>query len=163
MNKDMQFFTIGLYNTDEACFYKKLLDSRIDTFCDIRRRRGVRGSKYAYANSLKLQAGLAIAGIRYAHILDLAPTREIRSLQTVVDKKASILKSKRQILGCDFINTYQSEVLGAFSLDLFTQKLAQIRANRVVLFCVEENPLACHRSLVADFLEQHQFSPTIHL
>lgn len=159
----MQFFTIGLYNTEEACFYKKLLDNGIDTFCDIRRRRGVRGSKYAYANSLRLQAGLASAGIRYAHILDLAPTREIRSLQVAVDKKANTLKSERQSLGCDFINAYLSEVLGAFNLDLFTETLAQMHADRVALFCVEENPLACHRSIVANFLEQRHFARIIHL
>lgn len=44
----MEFFTIGVYNSNENTFFKKLVDNRIDTFCDIRQRRGVRGAEYAF-------------------------------------------------------------------------------------------------------------------
>ena len=44
-------FTIGVYGSTENSFFEKLAQSRIDLFCDIRQRRGVRGSQYKYVNS----------------------------------------------------------------------------------------------------------------
>ena len=40
----MKIYTIGVYNSTEQEFFNKLVDNNIDTFCDIRQRRGVRGS-----------------------------------------------------------------------------------------------------------------------
>ena len=68
----MEFFSIGVYNSTEQEFFDKLTDNRIDTFCDIRQRRGVRGAKYAFVNSNRLQAKLNELDIRYGHIIDLA-------------------------------------------------------------------------------------------
>ncbi len=51
----MEFFTIGVYNSSEKEFFDKLLENNIDTFCDIRQRRGVRGAKYSFVNSNRLQ------------------------------------------------------------------------------------------------------------
>ena len=48
-------FTIGVYGSTENSFFEKLAQSRIDLFCDIRQRRGVRGSQYKYVNSNYLQ------------------------------------------------------------------------------------------------------------
>lgn len=36
--------TIGVYGFDEQSFFQALQDAQIDTLCDIRARRGVRGS-----------------------------------------------------------------------------------------------------------------------
>jgi len=41
----MEVYTIGVYNSTEDLFFKKLIDNKIDTFIDVRQRRGVRGSK----------------------------------------------------------------------------------------------------------------------
>jgi len=54
----MKFYTIGVYNSTEQEYFKKLTDNNIDTFCDIRQRRGVRGSQYSFVNSNRLQAKL---------------------------------------------------------------------------------------------------------
>ena len=54
----MEFFTIGVYNSTEKEFFEKLTQNNIDTFCDIRQRRGVRGSKYSFVNSNRLQQRL---------------------------------------------------------------------------------------------------------
>ena len=70
----MKIYTIGVYNSTEQQFFSKLIDNNIDTFCDIRQRRGVRGSEYAFVNSNYLQTKLNELDIKYAHILDLAPT-----------------------------------------------------------------------------------------
>lgn len=58
----MEFFTIGLYNSSDEAFFGKLKENKIDTFCDIRQRRGVRGAKYSFVNSKKLQAGISELG-----------------------------------------------------------------------------------------------------
>ena len=53
-------YTIGVYGSSEKEFFQKLADHGIDSFCDIRLRRAVRGSQYAFANSQRLQGKLLI-------------------------------------------------------------------------------------------------------
>ena len=50
-----KLFTIGVFGFSNDDFFEKLIDNQIDTFCDIRRRRGVRGAKYSFVNSNRLQ------------------------------------------------------------------------------------------------------------
>ena len=66
----MEFFTIGVYNSTEDLFFNKLIDNNIDTFCDIRLRRGVRGAKYSFVNSTKLQEKLFRLGLKYEHCIE---------------------------------------------------------------------------------------------
>lgn len=145
----IKYFTIGVYGSNEDIFFKKLQDNKIDVFCDIRQRRGVRGSKYSYVNSKKLQTKLKELGINYLHISELAPTKAIREIQKDQDKVNNENKSQRTSLGETFIKEYKTRILDNFNFDQFEEKLKNIRANRVVLFCVEEKPEACHRSIVA--------------
>ena len=44
----IKLFTIGVYGFSETEFFDALEEAGIDTFIDIRYRRGVRGSLYAY-------------------------------------------------------------------------------------------------------------------
>ena len=150
----MEFYTIGVYNTTEEEFFNKLTENKIDTFCDIRQRRGVRGSKYAFVNSNRLQQKLNELEIKYGHVLELAPTQEIRDLQKEADAEKGELKRERQQLGQVFVTEYKNKVLTNFDFENFIEKLDQVGANRVVLFCVEEHPEACHRSIVANRLEE---------
>ena len=148
----MEFFTIGVYNSTEESFFEKLVTNKIDTFCDIRQRRGVRGSKYSYVNSNRLQTRLSELGINYGHIINLAPHSEIRELQKQADLIKGELKHERQSLGEVFQKEYKNRVLSKFDFEHFLEALENSGANRVVLFCVEEKPEACHRSMVADKL-----------
>lgn len=150
----MEFYTIGVYNKTEEEFFNKLTENKIDTFCDIRQRRGVRGSKYAFVNSNRLQQKLNELEIKYGHVLELAPTQEIRDLQKEADAEKGELKRERQQLGQVFVMEYKNKVLTNFDFENFIEKLDQVGANRVVLFCVEEHPEACHRSIVANRLEE---------
>ncbi|MGD8307469.1 MAG: DUF488 domain-containing protein, partial [Ignavibacteria bacterium] len=134
--------------------FNKLTGNNIDTFCDIRQRRGVRGAKYAFVNSNRLQEKLNELDIKYGHIIDLAPTSEIRELQNKADAQQGELKRDRNKLGKIFTIAYKDRILSNFDFDNFIDKLDEIGANRVVLFCVEEKPEACHRSIVTDKLEQ---------
>ena len=148
----MEFFTIGVYNSTEKEFFDKLTQNNIDTFCDIRQRRGVRGAKYAFVNSNRLQQRLNDLEIKYGYVPDLAPTTEIRELQKEIDEEKGELKRERQELGKVFVIEYKNRILKNFDFDKFFESLDQIGASRVVLFCVEEHPEACHRSIVADKL-----------
>lgn len=149
----MEFYTIGVYNSTEDEFFNKLLENRIDTFCDIRQRRGVRGAKYAFVNSNKLQQKLADLNINYGHILNLAPPVEIRELQKQADLNRGELKRERKSLGQVFATEYENRILKDFDFDTFFQNLENSNANKIVLFCVEEAPEACHRSLVTNKLQ----------
>lgn len=156
----MEFYTIGVYNSTEQEYFDKLTENNIDTFCDIRQRRGVRGAKYSFVNSQRLQSKLQDLDIQYGHILDLAPTTEIRDLQKEADAKQGELKRDRNELGKVFKIAYKNRILSNYDFDYFIEKLEEINANRVVLFCVEEKPQACHRSLVTDKLESLGYNIT---
>lgn len=159
----MEFFTIGVYNSTEKEFFDKLTQNNIDTFCDIRQRRGVRGAKYSFVNSNRLQQKLSDLDIKYGHIPDLAPTSEIRDLQKEIDLEKGELKRERQVLGIVFVTEYKSRILKNFNFKNFLEKLDQLGANRVALFCVEEHPEACHRSIVAENLENNLNYKITHL
>ncbi|GAK37941.1 DUF488 domain-containing protein [Bacteroides graminisolvens] len=149
----MRFYTIGVYGSTEQSFFDKLKENKIDTFCDIRQRRGVRGKKYAYVNSLYLQKKLKECGIRYLYVPNLAPTSEIRNIQKKTDKKDNISKSNRVQISKDFELEYKNKVLSTFDFDSFITNLeTSSAATNVVLFCVEETAEACHRSIVANAL-----------
>lgn len=150
----MDFYTLGVYNSSESDFFKKLIDNDIDTFCDIRQRRGVRGAKYSFVNSNKLQERLSQLGIKYAHLLGLAPTTEIRDLQKQDDYETGILKSERQVLGEKFKDEFKSNVLPKFDFEFLFDQLDNIGAKRIAFFCVEEHHEACHRSIVTDWLSE---------
>lgn len=156
----MEFFTIGVYNSTEQEYFDKLTENRIDTFCDIRQRRGVRGAKYAFVNSNRLQEKLNELDIKYGHVIDLAPTKEIRELQKEADAQQGELKRDRNKLGKVFTIAYKDRILSNFDFESFIVKLDEVGANRVVLFCVEEKPEACHRSIVTDKLEQLGYNIT---
>ena len=143
--------TIGVYGFDEDRFFEALCKAKVDTFCDIRSRRGVRGSTYAFANSLRLQRRLAELGIRYLYRKDLAPTQLVRDRQAAADKATKTAKRKRTVLGEAFITAYRTECLAAFDPDSLLEDLEE-DAQVVALFCVEKAPEACHRSLVAETL-----------
>lgn len=150
----MIFYTIGVYGSTEQDFFDKITVNNIDTFCDIRQRRGVRGSKYAFVNSNRLQQRLNDLEVRYGHVLELAPTKEIRELQKEVDSQKGEQKRERKELGQIFRTEYKNRILNNFDFESFIKKLDEIGASKVVLFCVEENPDACHRSIVTNKLEQ---------
>ena len=146
----MEFYTIGVYNSDKEMFFNKLIENGIDTFCDIRQRRGVRGREYSFVNSNRLQTTLHEIGVNYIYFKELAPDNEIRDLQKKADKENKELKRDRQKLGVVFTENYNNKILSAFNIKEFITQLNGIGAKKVVLFCVEEHHEACHRSLVSD-------------
>lgn len=145
-------FTIGVYGSSEEEFFQKLMDAKIDTFCDIRMRRGVRGAKYAYANSNRLQNKLTQLGIKYVHYLPLAPSPELKNIQEKADKKLKILRSERKSLTPEFMDAFRKEILSLLDVDDLLNALGPDSRN-VVFFCVEGDAMTCHRSLVTEYLK----------
>ena len=149
----IKIHTIGVYGYTEKEFFDKLLNNKIETFIDVRMRRGVRGAKYSFVNSLKLQKRLESLGIKYIHIKELAPTSSVRNKQKEEDLSRNIQKRKRERLGHAFINAYEKEILSYFNFDNFIKSLKASHKN-IVLFCVERNPEACHRSIITNHLKK---------
>ncbi len=121
---------------------------------DVRQRRGVRGPRYAWANSRRLQAALAGAGIAYDHHRELAPTTELRQLQYAADDRAGVGKRSRAELDPEYVERYTREVLDRADLDALVAEMPHDSVT--ALLCVEADPEACHRSLIAARLaERH--------
>jgi uncharacterized protein (DUF488 family) len=140
-------YTIGAYGFDAESFFDALEKEKIDLFLDIRRRRGVRGREYAFANATRLQEELGKRGIAYRHLIELAPDSATRALQDRADKESGVARRKRSKLGETFVEDFTRRVLEPFDFEALAGELREF--NRPVLFCVEGAPEACHRSLVA--------------
>jgi uncharacterized protein (DUF488 family) len=158
----MRIVTIGAYGFDEEQFFRAIEQAGIDTFCDVRQRRGMRGSLYAFANSTRLQDRLRQLGIRYVHLKDLAPSDEIRAFQRAEDQRLSIAKRNREGLAESFVEAYRAQRLHDLDPLEFVRRIGP-KARTVALFCVERRPEACHRSLLADFLARNLGARVEHL
>jgi uncharacterized protein (DUF488 family) len=154
--------TVGVIGYTAETFFQALQGAGVDTLVDVRRRRSVRGHEYAFANSQRLQARLANLGIRYLHRLDLAPQNSTRERQAAVDKAAGIARRKRTELSLAFIESYMSEVLAHFDPQSLLDEMP-VDANIVALMCVEREPAACHRSLLAERLRESLDVEVAHL
>jgi uncharacterized protein (DUF488 family) len=115
---------------------------------DVRQRRGVRGSEYAWANARRLVAALEAAGLDYRHHKELAPTTELRRLQYAEDARQGVGKRSRVELAPAYRERYLAEILDRADLGAIVLPAAGVAA----LLCVERDPEACHRSLVAERL-----------
>ncbi|OYO07998.1 hypothetical protein CGZ94_21380 [Enemella evansiae] len=146
--------TIGVYGFDLATFLERLREANVGLLLDVRQRRGVRGSEYPWANSLRLQAALAQAQIGYRHHRELAPTTELRQLQYAEDHRQGVGKRTRRELAADYTRRYTTEILN--HADLMPVVAALPTDRTAALLCVERDPEACHRSLIAGRLtERH--------
>ena len=150
--------TIGVYGFTLSTFLETLGASGVAQLLDVRQRRGVRGTEYAWANSRRLQAALAANGIDYRHHRELAPTTELRRLQYAEDDRQGVGKRNRRVLADDYVRRYTAEVLNRVALEPLASALPG--SAPTALMCVERDPGACHRSLIARRLDE-QFGVTV--
>lgn len=143
--------TIGVYGFTGKMFLDRLREADVGRLLDVRQRRGVRGSDYAWANSARLQAALAEAGIEYRHHKELAPTTELRQLQYREDDRQGVGKRSRTQLAREYRERYVAEILDRADLDAVVAELITTERG-AALMCVERDPEACHRSLIAERL-----------
>ncbi len=155
----LRMVTIGVYGFDSESFLQRLRAADVRLLLDLRQRRGVRGPDYSWANSARLQRALATADIGYRHVKELAPTTELRHLQYDEDDRQGVGKRNRITLAPEYVERYTREILDPFDLGAIVSELPSSGA--AALLCVERDPEACHRSLVAERLRtEHGLSVT---
>lgn len=153
--------TIGVYGFTADAFLAALSAAGVGLVLDVRQRRGVRGSDYSWANSVRLQGALVTAGVGYLHHRELAPTTELRQLQYREDARLGVGKRSRAQLAPDYRERYTREILDAVDLGPIVAGLPADRAS--ALLCVERDPEACHRSLIAERLAAQEAVEVAHL
>ena len=153
--------TVGVYHSSLDDFLRKLRRHRASMVVDVRQRRGVRGREYAWANSLRLQAALERAGIKYRHLPELAPTTELRQLQYREDDRLKVGKRSRLELSDEYRRRYVSEVLDHVDLAGVLEALPDEATS--ALLCLEREAPACHRSLIATRLHAEFGVPVLNL
>jgi uncharacterized protein (DUF488 family) len=157
----MRLATVGVYGFTVEEFLDTLNEADVRLLLDVRQRRGVRGPQYAWANAKRLEAALAEAGIGYRHHPELAPTTELRELQYEEDDRLGVGKRSRVELAPEYRRRYLSEILDQVDLGGLVAELPDEGAG--ALFCVERDPEACHRSLIAERVAAEYGVPVIHL
>jgi uncharacterized protein (DUF488 family) len=153
--------TIGVYGFTVEAFLEKLAGAGVGLLLDVRQRRGVRGPDYAWANSARLQRALAAADVGYRHVKELAPTTELRQLQYREDDRQGVGKRNRIALAAEYAERYTREILDPFDLGALVAQLPD--DSTTALLCVERDPEACHRSLVAERLQAEHGLPVTDL
>jgi uncharacterized protein (DUF488 family) len=156
----VELATIGVYGFDRDSFLAAVRSASISLVLDVRQRRGMRGSEYAWANARRLQSTLQDAGIGYTHLKELAPTTELRELQYREDDRRGEGKRSRSVLADEYVRRYTAEILDRVDLAPIVK---WIGASSAALLCVERDPEACHRSLVAERLRVEWDVPVRHL
>ena len=142
-------------------FLDALASAKVHLLLDVRQRRGVRGREYAWANAKRLQAALGEAGVGYEHRPELAPTTELRQLQYAEDDRRGVGKRSRAELAPAYRERYTAEILDRADLSAVDDELPAEGAG--ALLCVERDPEACHRSLIADRLAAEYHVEISHL
>jgi uncharacterized protein (DUF488 family) len=142
--------TIGVYEWDLDAFLRALAAADVRLVLDVRQRRAVRGREYAWANAVRLQRALAGVQIEYRHHRELAPSTELRQLQYAEDARRGVGKRSRVELAAAYRERYTREILDRVDLSVIVAELPVEGAG--ALFCVEADPEACHRSIIAERL-----------
>jgi uncharacterized protein (DUF488 family) len=153
--------TIGVYGASLETFLAAAHAADVRLVIDVRQRRGVRGREYAWANAQRLQAALVRERIAYSHHKELAPTTELRRLQYAEDTRQGVGKRSRQVLAPEYVERYRREILDQVDLNAVVAEMPADGAT--ALLCVERDPDACHRSLVAERLARELGVEIVHL
>lgn len=153
--------TIGVYEFDAESFIETLDTAGVTKLIDIRQRRGVRGTQYAWANANRLKGLLSVAQISYEHHPELASDTELRHLQYQEDDREGVGKRSRVRLAPKYVRRYTEEILDLVPLDPLVRHLPV--HGIAALMCVEAAAPACHRSLVAARLAERYGFQIVHL
>jgi uncharacterized protein (DUF488 family) len=153
--------TIGVYGFSAATFLEGLREAGVGLLLDVRQRRGVRGREYAWANAARLEAALTEADVEYRHHRELAPTTELREVQYREDARLGVGKRSRSQLAPEFRDRYTREILDRADLGPIVEGLPTDVAS--ALSCVESDPEACHRSILAERMAAEHGVRVVHL
>ena len=144
--------TIGVYGFDRETFLATLRRGR--------HRPGTRRAPAPGRARQRVRLGqcpppagrAADAGIDYSHLKELAPTTELRQAQYRADARLGEGKRSRTVLSPEYAGGYTEEILDRVDLAPIVK---WIGGSKAALLCVERDPEACHRSLIAARLQQN--------
>ena len=150
-----------MYGWTLETFLEALRAAGVRLVLDVRQRRGVRGREYAWANSARLQAALAEVGIGYRHHPELAPTTEPRQLQFLEDDRLGVGKRSARSWRPSTASATCARSLDDADLPSVVAELPENAAS--ALLCVERDPEAATRSLIAEAPRGRARPPRTHL
>lgn len=144
----MKLLTIGSNGRSAKDFFRTLKREGVQKLLDVRRSNTSRLFGFAKGSDLKYFLEECF-GIAYEHVLDFAPSPELREeYQTRLGKK-----KKDDAAWAYYVERFQHEVLSQPIVDRFT--LAAKGFEIVCLLCSEETADRCHRRLLAEYFEKH--------
>jgi uncharacterized protein (DUF488 family) len=141
--------TIGIHGWDAESWVGALRAAGCDLVVDIRARRGIRGREYVFGNRARLETLLRDAGIGYLHLPELAPSQEMRAVQSAADTASRQPKRLRTVLDPAFAKAYEQGIAARVNWGDLVRRVDGVTP---ALLCVERLPTACHRSIAASRL-----------
>ncbi|MBD0345113.1 MAG: DUF488 domain-containing protein [Coleofasciculus sp. Co-bin14] len=146
MNNSINLFTIGFTQKSAQKFFDTLIQTGVRRVVDTRLNNVSQLAGFTKRSDLEyfLQK---IANIKYVHLLDLAPTKEI-------------LDAYKKNNG-DW-QTYEKQFLQLITDRKIEQAVSPDLLDGACLLCSEPSPHHCHRRLVAEYLSQKLGTITIH-
>lgn len=144
-SESRSLLTIGYEGQSLEAYLNALLDSQVTILCDVRKNPLSR--KYGFSKRI-LQEGCRVVGIQYEHLPDLGISGEFRRNLNSQDDYDELF------------NDYRRRTL-PFVEDSLNRIVSWIEAgHRVALTCYEKAPHQCHRSCVAQALE-NRLGPSV--
>lgn len=132
-------FTIGFTKKSAEEFFTKLKDASVKRLIDVRLHNVSQLAGFAKKDDLRyfLQT---ICGIEYIHNLELAPTKELLDAYKKQKGEWSI---------------YEAGFLELMALRKIEDIVSKELFDEACLLCSEDEPIHCHRRLVAEYLGKH--------
>lgn len=142
----MRIYTIGFTNKPAQTFFGQLRESGATSLLDVRLNNTSQLAGFTKKDDLGYFLD-ALCGMEYVHEPLLAPTKEI--LDDYMEHGTGW-------------GTYQERFLVLMRERHIEKKVDPALVENAVLMCSEEQPLHCHRRLVADYLQAHWIDVEIH-
>ena len=135
----MRIFTIGFTKKSAETFFSGLRTSGAKRIVDVRLNNVSQLAGFAKKNDLEYFLR-EICGMGYVHIPMLAPTQEMLVHYRMQKGEWSV---------------YEREFLDLMRRREVEKAIARDIVSESCLLCSEDQPLHCHRRLVAEYLGQH--------
>lgn len=142
----MRIYTIGFTNKPARTFFGKLHESGATSLLDVRLNNTPQLAGFTSQDDLGYFLE-ALCGMEYVHEPLLAPTKEI--LDDYMKRGTGW-------------GTYQERFLELMHERQVEKRVDPALVENAVLMCSEEQPLHCHRRLVAEYLQAHWIDVEIH-
>ena len=139
--------TIGYESATQPRVIEALVEARVELLIDV---RAVAASRRAGFSKNLLAGGLNAAGIDYLHLKGLGTPKEGRDLARA--GKASAMHA-----------IFHEHMRTDTAMAALEQAVEESKGRRVCLLCLEADPHACHRSIVADMMRAKTGADVVHL